>query len=288
MAACAHARERELEADDAERRPASSRTSVEFETTQPAGVGRAVGLGDVRPRPAASRASRGRRLRADVVRERSAGAASPRTTRARSRPSRPIAEAAPMRPGSARSSDPSAQLDLPRRARAAAGDAVAERGVAVEQASASRVRANRPPTALASPSACSARRWSRRARVCACSETASEMPTRASRRLVSRAVAAALRMRRRTRRPPGVWRQRALDTRAGTRPSGTAASAGDSALVPRDAPLPVVLLQSESIAPTPRRSRPRATTRRWISEVPSQMRSTRSSRHSRSAAFVRM
>ena len=46
--------------------------------------------------------------------------------------------------------------------------------------------------------------------------------------------------------------------------------------------------QSESIAPTPRLSRPRATTRRWISEVPSQMRSTRSSRHSRSAAFVRM
>ena len=39
---------------------------------------------------------------------------------------------------------------------------------------------------------------------------------------------------------------------------------------------------------TPRRSRARATIRRWISLVPSQMRSTRSSRHRRSATFVRM
>ena len=39
---------------------------------------------------------------------------------------------------------------------------------------------------------------------------------------------------------------------------------------------------------TPRRSSARATIRRWISLVPSQMRSTRSSRHRRSATFVRM
>ena len=56
----------------------------------------------------------------------------------------------------------------------------------------------------------------------------------------------------------------------------------------RQRPPPGQLLQIESMGPTPRRSSPRATTRRWISEVPSQMRSTRSSRHSRSAAFVRM
>ena len=39
---------------------------------------------------------------------------------------------------------------------------------------------------------------------------------------------------------------------------------------------------------TPRRSSARATIRRWISLVPSQMRSTRSSRQKRSATFVRM
>ena len=39
---------------------------------------------------------------------------------------------------------------------------------------------------------------------------------------------------------------------------------------------------------TPRRSSARATISRWISLVPSQMRSTRSSRHRRSATFVRM
>ena len=39
---------------------------------------------------------------------------------------------------------------------------------------------------------------------------------------------------------------------------------------------------------TPRRSSARATIRRWISLVPSQMRSTRSSRSRRSATFVRM
>ncbi len=38
---------------------------------------------------------------------------------------------------------------------------------------------------------------------------------------------------------------------------------------------------------TPRRSSPRATISRWISDVPSQMRSTRSSRRNRSATFVR-
>ncbi len=42
-----------------------------------------------------------------------------------------------------------------------------------------------------------------------------------------------------------------------------------------------------SIASTPRRSSPRATIRRWISLVPSQMRSTRSSRRKRSATLVR-
>ena len=39
---------------------------------------------------------------------------------------------------------------------------------------------------------------------------------------------------------------------------------------------------------TPRRSRARAMIRRWISEVPSQIRSTRSSRKKRSAALSRM
>ena len=43
-----------------------------------------------------------------------------------------------------------------------------------------------------------------------------------------------------------------------------------------------------SIRSTPRFSRPRATISRWISEVPSQMRSTRSSRRNRSATLVRM
>ena len=43
-----------------------------------------------------------------------------------------------------------------------------------------------------------------------------------------------------------------------------------------------------SIDSTPRRSRPRAMIRRWISLVPSQIRSTRSSRRNRSATLVRM
>ena len=43
-----------------------------------------------------------------------------------------------------------------------------------------------------------------------------------------------------------------------------------------------------SIRSTPRFSRPRATISRWISDVPSQMRSTRSSRRNRSATLVRM
>ena len=43
-----------------------------------------------------------------------------------------------------------------------------------------------------------------------------------------------------------------------------------------------------SVRSTPRRSRARATIRRWISLVPSQMRSTRSSRRKRSATLVRM
>ena len=43
-----------------------------------------------------------------------------------------------------------------------------------------------------------------------------------------------------------------------------------------------------SIRSTPRRSSPRAMMSRWISEVPSQIRSTRSSRRNRSAADVRM
>ncbi len=42
------------------------------------------------------------------------------------------------------------------------------------------------------------------------------------------------------------------------------------------------------IGPTPRRSRPRATISRWISLVPSQIRSTRSSRRKRSATLERM
>ena len=42
------------------------------------------------------------------------------------------------------------------------------------------------------------------------------------------------------------------------------------------------------IRSTPRRSRPRAMISRWISDVPSQIRSTRSSRRNRSATFVRI
>ena len=45
---------------------------------------------------------------------------------------------------------------------------------------------------------------------------------------------------------------------------------------------------ASSMRSTPRRSRPRAMMSRWISEVPSQIRSTRSSRRNRSAADVRM
>jgi len=45
---------------------------------------------------------------------------------------------------------------------------------------------------------------------------------------------------------------------------------------------------TSSSVSTPRRSSPRATISRWISLVPSQMRSTRSSRRNRSAVFVRM
>ena len=47
-------------------------------------------------------------------------------------------------------------------------------------------------------------------------------------------------------------------------------------------------LMRPSMRSTPRFSRPRATISRWISDVPSQMRSTRSSRRNRSATFVRM
>ena len=48
------------------------------------------------------------------------------------------------------------------------------------------------------------------------------------------------------------------------------------------------VLHVPSIRSTPRFSRPRATISRWISDVPSQIRSTRSSRRNRSATFVRM
>jgi hypothetical protein len=75
------------------------------------------------------------------------------------------------------------------------------------------------------------------------------------------------------------------------RPVGLHVRCSDSAArrprVPAGAEKPAEINQC-SVRSTPRRSRARAMISRWISLVPSQMRSTRSSRKKRSATFVRM
>ena len=145
---------------------------------QLARVGRAVGLGHVHLAGLRARASRGRRRRC----ARRARAPLPaRACRARREPARGRRGRSPRprrrAPASARSSEPSARLISSRSRGGPSRDAVAERGVTPEsRRSASRVRANTPPTALGLAVGLQGKALVEAGTRLARSETASEMP----------------------------------------------------------------------------------------------------------------
>ena len=133
--------------------PRSSRTSAEFDTTHWPVSAERYGCETCTPPgrvPSVARKNGWLRTSRESA---LTGAASPRTTRARSRPSSPIAEAAPARPGSACSSEPSARLIPVASLRPARGMPSRSAESAARSRSARRVRVKRPATAAASPSA---------------------------------------------------------------------------------------------------------------------------------------